>query len=159
MAAGLVDRTVGTDDVPRPVRALSSLSDIDYVDLFTLTTDRDAPPEQWARTMFGDTPTLAERFIWRVLLGLRLAKGRSPDTVAGWQITGRGENWIRLEAASRSLTGNLLVQAADGRVSLATFIRYDRLPGRLLWSPLSAVHRRLAPGLLHEAAAKIRPPQ
>ncbi|WP_207934764.1 hypothetical protein [Actinomadura sp. KC06] len=79
--------------------------------------------------------------------------------MAGWQITGRGQNWIRLEAASWFLTGNLLVQAADGRVSLATILRYDRIPGRLLWSPLSAVHRRLAPGLLHDAAAKIRPPQ
>ncbi|TDD34703.1 DUF2867 domain-containing protein [Actinomadura sp. KC06] len=159
MTTGLVDRSVGTDDVPRPVRTLSSLSDIDYVDMFTLTTDRDATPEQWARAMFGDIPTPAERFIWRALLGLRLAKGRSPDTVAGWQITGRGRNWIRLEAASWFLTGNLLVQTTDGHVSLATFLRYDRLLGRLAWSPLSAVHRRLAPGLLQDAATRIRPPK
>ncbi|MFI0405678.1 hypothetical protein [Actinomadura sp. 3N508] len=159
MAVGLVDRSVGTLNVPRPVRALSSLSDVDYVDMFTLTTDKDATPERWARAMFGDVPTLAERFIWRALLGLRLAKGRSSDTVAGWRITGRGQDWIRLEAASWFLTGNLLVQAADGRVSLATFLRYDRTLGRLAWSPLSAVHRRLAPGLLHGAAAKIGPPQ
>ncbi|WP_207935710.1 hypothetical protein [Actinomadura sp. KC216] len=78
--------------------------------------------------MFGDVPTLAERLIWRVLLGLRLAKGRSSDTVAGWQITGRGQNWFRLEAASWFLTGNLLVQAADGRVPLVTILRHDQDP-------------------------------
>lgn len=31
----------------------------------------------------------------------------------------------------------------------------DRLPGRLVWHPLSAVHRRLTPGLLRDAAQVI----
>jgi hypothetical protein len=105
--------------------------------------------------MFGDVPTAAELLIWRGLLGLRLARGRSPATVAGWQIGGRGEDWIRLETASWFLTGNLVVQAAEGRVSLATFVRYDRCLGHAVWPPLSAVHRRLVPGLLHDAAARV----
>jgi hypothetical protein len=151
---GLVDRTVGTHKVPWSVRALSSLPDPDYVDLFTLSTGTQAAPEQWARAMFGDVPSVAELLIWRGLLGLRLARSRSPATVAGWQIGGRGEDWIRLEAASWFLTGNLLVQAADGRVSLATFLRYDRRLGRAAWPPLSVIHRRLVPGLLHNAAAR-----
>ncbi|MGV9776925.1 hypothetical protein [Streptosporangium sp. NPDC003464] len=145
---------MGTHNVPESVLALSSLSDIDYVDHFTLATDAEATPERWARAMFGDVPSAAERLIWRGLLGLRLSRGRSPDTVAGWLIAGRGEDWIRLEAASWFLTGNLLVQAADGRVSLGTFLRYDRRLGHSVWPPLSAVHRRLAPGLLRDAAAK-----
>lgn len=155
MAVGLVDSVVGTHNLPESVRALSSLSDIDYADHFTLSTDADATPEQWARAMFGDVPSVAEQLIWRGLLGLRLARGRSPDTVAGWQIGERGEDWIRLEAASWFLTGNLLVQTADGRVSLGTFLRYDRRLGHSVWPPLSAVHRRLVPGLLRDAAARI----
>ncbi|MGP3974057.1 DUF2867 domain-containing protein [Streptomyces sp. 8N114] len=149
---------VGTH-VPESFRALSSLPEIDYVDRFTLATDAGATPEQWARAMFGDTPSAAERLIWRGLLGIRLSRGRSPDTVAGWRIAERGGDWIRLEAASWFLTGNLLVQATDGRVSLGTFLRYDRRLGQGLWPPLSAVHRRLAPGLLRDAAAKIRASQ
>ncbi|MDP9868452.1 MULTISPECIES: hypothetical protein [Streptosporangium] len=145
---------MGTHNVPESVLALSSLSGIDYVDHFTLATDAEATPERWARTMFGDVPSAAERLLWRGLLGLRLSRGRSPDTVAGWRIAGRGEDWIRLEAASWFLTGNLLVQAADGRVSLGTFLRYDRRLGHSVWPPLSAVHRRLAPGLLRDAVAK-----
>lgn len=155
MTVGFIDSAVGTHNIPESVRALSSLPDIDYADRFTLSTNADATPEQWARAMFGHVPTVAEQLIWRGLLGLRLSRGRSPDTVGGWQIGERGEGWIRLEAASWFLTGNLLVQATDGQVSLGTFLRYDRPLGHSVWPPLSAVHRRLIPGVLRDAAAKI----
>jgi hypothetical protein len=150
-----VTGAVGTHELPEPVRALTALPGTHYVDCFTLATDVDATPEQWARAMFGDVPSAAERFIWRGLLGIRLSRGASPDTVAGWRIAARGGDWIRLEAASWFLTGNLLVRAAGGQVSLATFLRYDRLLGHAVWPPLSAVHRGLAPGLLRDAAAKL----
>jgi hypothetical protein len=47
-------------------------------------------------------------------------------------------------------------------VSLATFMQYGRPPvARLwkacLWKPMSAVHRRLAPGLLLEAHRSLQP--
>lgn len=145
----------GTRNVPRDVRALGSLPDAGYADMFTLATPLDATPEQWARAMFGDVPSAAERLIWRGLLGLRLTRGRSPDTVAGRRITERGDDWIRLEAASWFMSANLVVRMIGGRVSLVTLVRYDRTFGRLVWPPLSAVHRRLAPRLLHEAAARI----
>jgi hypothetical protein len=159
MTFGVVDSAVGTHNILESVRALGSLPDIDYADQFTLSTDAQATPEQWARAMFGDVPSVAELVIWRVLLGLRLSPGRSPATVAGWQIGDRGDDWIRLEAASWLLTGNLLVQTADWRVSLATFLHYDRRLGHGLWPPLSALHRRLVPGLLRGAAARIRAPR
>jgi hypothetical protein len=147
---------VGAQNVPESVRTLSSLPDIDYLDLFSLSTDTDATPEQWARAMFGDVPSVKAQLIWRGFLGLRLSRGRSAETVAGWRIAERGEDWIRLEAASWFLTGNLLVQAADGRVSLGTFLRYDRRWGLFVWPPLSVVHRRLAPGLLRDAEARLQ---
>jgi hypothetical protein len=153
MITGLVDSAVGKHEIPGSVRALSSLPDPDYADLFTLSTETQATPEQWARAMFGDVPHGAELLIWRGLLGLRLTRGRSPAAVAGWRIGGRGENWIRLEAASAFLTANLLVHTADERVSLGTFLRYDRCLGRGVWPPLSVIHRRLVPGVLRRAAA------
>jgi Protein of unknown function (DUF2867) len=154
MAVSLVESAMGTNDIPESVRALGSLPEIDYADLFTLTTDTEATPEQWARAMFGDVPSLTELLIWRGLLGLRLGRGRSPVTVAGWQIGERGEDWIRLEAASAFLSCNLVVQTAEGRVSLVTFLHYDRCLGRAMWPPLSAIHRRVVPGLLRDAAAR-----
>ncbi|MFI0355371.1 DUF2867 domain-containing protein [Actinomadura sp. 9N407] len=158
-----IHSAVGTGNVPESIRALSSLPDIDYADHFTLSVDAgtgtDVTPEEWARTMFGDVPSAAEKLIWRGFLGIRLSRGRSPDTVAGWRIAERGEDWIRLEAASWFLTCNLVVRAIDGGVSLGTFLRYDRRLGRAVWPPLSAVHRRLAPGLLRDAAEKVRVPR
>jgi hypothetical protein len=156
MTLSLVAGAVGTQNVPESACALSSLPDFDYVDHFTLATDADATPERWARAMFGDVPSIAEQLIWRGLLQLRLSPGRSPATVAGWRIGGRGPDWIRLEAESWFLTGNLIVRTVDGRVSLTTVVRYRRRLGRRAWPPLSAIHRRLVPGVLRSAAATIR---
>lgn len=143
-------------DIPESVRALSSLSHIDYVDLFTHPTDTVATPERWARAMFGDVPSVGELFIWRGLLGLRLDRTRSPETVGGWRLADRGADWVRLETTSWFMTGNMVVIAADGHVSLATLLRYDRRLGQLLWPTLSAVHRRLVPGVLRGAAARLQ---
>ena len=142
-----------TLDIPESVRALSALPEIDYADLFSIATDASRTPEQWARRMFGHVPSLGERVIWRGFLGLRLSRERSPDTVAGWRIADRGEDWIRLATESWFLSANLVVQASGGHVSLATFLHYDRFPGHVVWPPLSAVHRGLVPGLLRRAAA------
>ncbi|MFJ6569297.1 hypothetical protein ACIQNU_17915 [Streptomyces sp. NPDC091292] len=153
---GTVSGTVGVHRIPGPLRTLSALPGLDYADHFALPTEATATPERWARALFGDIPSPAERFIWRGLLGLRLSGGRSPDTVAGWRIAGRGEDWIRLEATSWFLDCTLVVRSPRGQLSLGTFLHYRRPPGRAIWRPLSAVHRRLAPGLLRDAEARMR---
>jgi hypothetical protein len=147
----------GWTAMPRHVVVATSLPDADYVDLFSLPTRVDATAEECARAMFGDVPDAAERLIWRGLLGMRLSRGRSATTVAGWCIAARGENWIRLEARSWFLTGNLVIRVTTEQISLATLVRYDRVPGRLIWPPLSILHRRLTPGLLRDAAEALRP--
>src|SRR5690349_18621299 len=96
-------------------RALSSLHRVDYADRFSVDVSTAATPEWWARAMFGDVPDFGERLAWRGCLGLRLAPGRSPSTVAGWRIDGRGDDWVRLATASWFLSANLVVRVADGR--------------------------------------------
>jgi hypothetical protein len=131
---------------------------VDYADQFALTTPAEATPEQWARAMFGNVPGPAQILIWRVVLGLRLdlSRRRSPETVAGWRIAARGDDWIRLEATSWFLSAALTVRTGDGRVGLRTTLRYDRPIGRVVWPPLSAIHRRLIPGVLRTAGIKIQ---
>jgi hypothetical protein len=155
MTVDRITSAVGAHTVEASVRALGSFSTIDYADLFTLATDVEASPQRWARAMFGDAPNLGELFIWRGLLGLRLRLRASPATVAGWRIGGEAENWIRLEADSWFLTANLVVVTAPGRVSLATFLRYDRSVAHRAWPPLSAVHRHLVPRVLHAAETRV----
>lgn len=153
--ASAVTGVVGMSTIPEPDRSASTLPDADYADAFSIATNVAASPEHWARAMFGDIPSAAERFIWRGLLGIRLSRGPSPHTVAGWRIAERSEQWIRLEAGSWFLRANLVVRTSDGRVSLATLVRYDRGLGAVVWPPLSAVHRLLIPGVLR-AAVEIR---
>ena len=151
----MIASAVGTRNIPASAIGLGSLPEVDYADRFTLATDVEASPERWARAMFGDVPNAGELFIWRGLLGLRLSRGRSPDTVAGWLVGGRGDTWVRLTAASWFLTANLIVQTAPGGVSLTTLAHYARPPAALLWPPLSTIHRRLVPDVLTNAATRI----
>jgi hypothetical protein len=153
--AAAVDRAVGTQTLPEPVLRLSSLSRIDYSDWFRLMTDVSATPEEWARAMFGNVPNATELFIWRGLMGFQVRRERSPDLVAGWPITSRSTTSIGLQTASWFIAGNLVVHVAERRVSLGTFLRYDRGLARLVWAPLSAVHRRVAPRLLGAAEASL----
>lgn len=150
-----VTSLVGVDNLPDPIRELSSLPVISYADQFTVTTSETASPEQWARAMFGDVPNFGEIFIWRVLLAIRLAPGKSPDTVAGWRISDRGDDWIRLEANSWFLSANLIVHLAPEQVSLTTLLSYDRLPARVSWPALSPIHRRLCPRVMRDAVAGV----
>jgi hypothetical protein len=128
----------------------------DYTDHFTIATDAPGTPEQWARAMFGDTPSAAEVFIWRVMLGLRLTHGRSPNTVAGWLITAREPDHIRLAATGPLLSATLTVLVSTGDVALTTTVTYNHPAARLLWTPLSAVHRALVPRVLRTANATMK---
>jgi hypothetical protein len=154
-----IECVVGVRRVPASARMLSSLPRIDYGDRVSMSTDSSATPEQWARAMFGDEPNALQVVIWRGFLGLRLTRGRSSELVAGWRVGGRGDGWIRLEATSWLLYGNLVVEAARGQVALGTYLHYRRRLGRAVWFALSPVHRRLAPGLLPSAAARLRRPR
>ncbi|WP_336028861.1 DUF2867 domain-containing protein [Geodermatophilus sp. FMUSA9-8] len=136
-------------------RAGSSLDAVHYADRCTLATGVEAGAEEWARALFGDVPSPAEVLIWRVLLGFRLDPRRSPDTVAGWRVGERAPDRIRLETASASLSAEMVVRTAGRRVTWTTSLRYDRPWGRLLWPPLSAVHRRLVPRVLAAAEREL----
>jgi hypothetical protein len=132
-----------------------ALPRVDYTDRFALASRADATPERWARAMFGDVPNAGEILVWRVILGLRLHRGPSPSTVAGWRIAERGDNWIRLEAESWFLAANLVVRAVSDEVSLTTAVHYKGALGRVVWTPCSAVHRRLVPRVLRRGADRI----
>ena len=57
-----VSSFVGVHDVPEAVRALTTLAEPDYVDLFTVTTPQatDNSAEEWARAVLEQAP-LARR--------------------------------------------------------------------------------------------------
>jgi hypothetical protein len=143
-------------NIPEVIRALSGMDRPDYLDLFTATTNggADATPAQWSRTAIEDVAGLRGQFIWRGVLGLRLKSGPSTERVGGGKIADRGEDWLRLEACSWFLTAHLVIRLHDEHLSVGTFIRYDRPIAALIWVPVSAVHRRLMPVLLHHTVRR-----
>ncbi len=143
-------------NLPESIRSVSNLDRIDYFDLLTATIDAtDTSPEDWARAAMEDAAGLAGQFVWRVVLGLRLASPTSPERVAGWKIAERGDSWITLVASSWFLTACVVVQVDDRQVSVATLIRYDRPPAALVWPALSIAHRQAMPRLLRHAARQL----
>lgn len=135
-------------EVPEAIRSLGALADSDYADIVTATVDETpTDPEQVVHTTVNGLPRwllLLIPFVQRAFLGLRLKLRPSPDRLLGWKIADRGENWIRIEAASWFLTGHVVMHVDEGRVSLASFIRYDRRLAAFVWPPVSLIHRQVA---------------
>ncbi len=142
-------------EVPKAISSLGALANANYADIVTATIDvTPAEPEQVARATLNDLPRgllLLVPFVQRVFLGLRLKLQPSPDHLLGWKIADRGENWIRLEAASWFLTGHVVMHVDQGRISFASFIRYDRRLAAFVWPPVSLIHRRVALALVRSA--------
>jgi hypothetical protein len=156
-----VSSLVGVRDVPEAVRALTTLSEPDYVDLFTVTTPvaTDRSPEQWARAVLeqADLSRRNARRFWR-LIGLRLGPSGSPDHVQGWKIAARGDNWLRVETASWYLTAQAVCLVEDDQVSLSLSLRYDKRPvAALVWALVSSPHQRAVPVMLHQAVTLMTP--
>ncbi len=150
-----IDVVTDMGRVPEAMRSLQALGRVDYVDLSTMHTAEASKrsAEEWARAVLeGGRSVRRFGFIpWRVLLGLRLGPSYAPGYVHGWNVTGRGESWIRLAASSWLMACNAVIRVEDGQVSAALFVRYDNLLARIYWGRLlSGVHRRLMPVILHQ---------
>ncbi len=142
--------------IPESIRSLDTLPS-DYADVFTAPASDAAgtSPEGWARAALEGASRVGRFIAWRMLLGLRLERRPAPGYIAGWRIVDRGETWIRIEARSWFMTANIVFQVDEGHVSFATLIRYDRRIAALVWTPVSAVHRRIAPDVLRGAVRRI----
>lgn len=157
-----VSSLVGVDEVPEDVRSLITLTDPDYVDLFTITTDwraADHTPEEWARAVLEQAPVARDnaRRLWR-LLGLRLGAPGSAAHVQGWRIAERGADWIRLETASWYLTGQAVCLVRDDQASLSLSLHYDVRPvAAAVWALVARPHQRAVPTMLRQASTLLFP--
>ena len=143
-------------NIPEAVRALDTMSAPDYTDIVTATVEEmpERTPEQWLQVSLKGVPRgllMVVPFIQRAILGLRLQMRPSPDHVLGWKITDRGEDWLRIEAASWFMTGHVVMHVDDAQMYFATFISYDRWPAAFIWPPVSLIHRQVALALVRSA--------
>jgi hypothetical protein len=145
-------------EVPEAIRALGALANANYADIVTATVEETpADPEQVVHEVLGELPRvllLLIPFVQRVFLGFRLKLRPSPEHLIGWEIADRGEGWMRIETASWFLTAHVVMHVDKGRISLASFLRYDRWLARLVWPPVSVIHRQVALALVRRAVER-----
>ncbi len=143
-------------EVAATIRSLAALTTPDYADVVTAILARPlvGTPERLLYATLDGLPQSLRRFIpfaQRAFLGLRLELRPSPEHLLGWRIADRGDNWLRIEASSWMLTGNVVFHAEDRQLSFASFVRYDRPPAALVWPPVSLIHRQIALALVRRA--------
>jgi len=154
-----VSASVGYRNVPEEIRTLDTLARRHYVDVFTaaVTPPSGISLQHWFHAVLSDGPAWVRVCVpvaQRAVLRLRLEPVASPNHPIGWTTAGRGDNWIRLEAASWLITAHIVCNVHDGKTSMATFVRYERWPAALLWPLVSISHRKVARTLLRCAVRR-----
>jgi hypothetical protein len=128
-----------------------------YASAFEVTVaDADIRrPEEWARATFEGAPKALQWFVligWRYVLWFRLGPRPSADHVQGWRIVANAPDELVLEVRSSLATAHKVVRVDGSRVVTATFVRYERPLGRMIWSAVAPIHHRTEPYLLGHAA-------
>jgi len=149
-------------DVPDDIRALDTIENPDYADLFRVpaATSHITSPKRWAHDLVGNAPpsmrllTGGALLVQRALLGLRSTPGvpQADRLITGWHIAARGDRWLRLEASGRMMSGHIVIRLDDDRITGATFVRYHGRTAALVWPPVSLVHRQVGLALMRYAA-------
>jgi hypothetical protein len=122
--------------------------EVDYYDRFVATGAglRGTTPKEVAEAV-ERAAGLGGVAIWKGVLQLRPWPADAPRH-RSWAVVDSGDGWLTLGARSWALTARVVLELDGDRLSATTLLRYDNPVGRLIWTPLSAVHRHLMPGLL-----------
>lgn len=92
---------------------------------------------------------------WRVVLGLRLGPLSSPDHILGWRIVERRADGTVCRLQSRLLDAYNTFTTEEGRLVWSTFVFYERPVARLIWPPVSLLHRPLVRAALRRASTAV----
>lgn len=117
--------------------------------------DDNRSAEEWARAAWEGAPAPLRWFMlagWRVVLGLRLGPLQSPDHILGWRIADRRPDETVCQLRSKFLDAYNTFSLTDGRLVWSTFVSYERPIGRVIWPPVSLLHRVLVRFALRRAA-------
>lgn len=115
----------------------------------------DRPTEQWARDAWEGASAPLRWFMWagwRLVLGLRLDPRTSADHILGWRITERTPDETVCLLASPFLSASNTFRRDGRRLVWSTFVTYDRMIARVIWPPVSVLHRPLVRLALRRAA-------
>jgi hypothetical protein len=89
---------------------------------------------------------------WRLVLRLRPGPRHSPDHILGWRIVDRGPDETVCRLRSGFLNAHNVFRRVNGAFTWSTFVTYERPIGRVIWPPVSLIHRLLVRVALRQAA-------
>jgi hypothetical protein len=158
-AIGSADR-VRQVDVPASVRALSTLTRIDYADTF-LVDIGPAPrtAEQCAREVLEGAPLAIRTQLlsgWSSI-GLKIAKDSPTRSVLGWQVRQSAPDYLLLGADSRiGMPGELMFSKDGDTLTFATLVYHGNLLARAVWAMVEPAHIRMVRHILDQASRRLR---
>ena len=119
--------------------------------------DQALSAEHWARSVWQEAPAALRLILvigWRFVLGLRLGPLNAPDRILGWSILRTSDDETLCSASSRLLEAYNAFRATDSGVVWTTTVFYRRSWARIIWRPVSLMHRPLARLALRGAARR-----
>jgi hypothetical protein len=159
-AIGSADR-VRQVDVPPSVRALSTLTRIDYADTFLVDIGaQERTAEECAREILeGASLAIRTRLLsgWSSL-GLKVGKGSSTRSVLGWDVRRSVPDFVLLGADSRiGMPGELMFKREGDTLLFATLVHHGNLAARAVWVVVVPAHVRMVRHILDQASRRLRP--
>jgi hypothetical protein len=146
-----VRRTAVTNDVAASDQAA------DFVCAYEvdIASGDERSAELWAREAWEGASAPLQWFMlagWRFVLGLRLGPRSSSEHILGWSITRRSPDETVCQLRSRFLSASNIFRRVNGRLVWSTHVTYYRPIARVIWLPVSLLHRPIVRIALRRAA-------
>lgn len=149
--------------VPPAVRALCTLTRIDYEDAFLVenVAAEARTAELWARAILEDAPLRVKGKLllgWSAI-GLRPSLGPSRRSVLGWKIRANTPDFVLLGRASLiGMPGELLFKRERDALLFATFVQHCNPFARAVWAATETRHVPIVRALLESATDRLATP-
>lgn len=134
----------------------------DYADAFEIRVLGQDPStaEEWTRRALEEAPRLIRWTILiahRYVLRFRLGPLSSPDHVLGWKVVTSQPEVVHIESVSPILRAAIIGRATSATTRAATTYLFYKRPvlGRMIFTVVGPIHRRISPYLLERAAATV----
>ena len=158
-AIGSADR-VRQVDVPASVRALSTLTRIDYADTFLVDIGpSQLTTEQCAREILEGAPLAIRTQLlsgWSSI-GLKIGKASSNGSILGWCVRHSTPDFVLLGADSRiGMPGELMFKREGETLLFATLVRHGNVLARAVWAMVEPAHVPMVRRILDQASRRLR---
>jgi len=144
--------------LPDGVSDIAGLDRYDYDETFSVDTDCNPSPEDWARLTLEDAPRWMRAVMvngWRSL-GIDLAPLDSDRAVLGWPILRNTPDDIVLGIESSiGLTARIVIQPSPTRGVHSMLVKYESEAARVAWAGIAPPHRVFVRRLLDVAALAV----